>query len=60
MRRKDGEVRNDFLQTLLWKHAGNDADKLMDSQLKDNNLTLPMTGNDMTTESLMWFIKFHG
>lgn len=66
-RRDDGEVRNDFLQTLLRKHAkdgadddGSNADKLTDSQLKDNILTLLVAGHDTTTAGLTWLIKFLG
>ncbi|KAL6638215.1 hypothetical protein ACP70R_025787 [Stipagrostis hirtigluma subsp. patula] len=63
-RREGGEVRNDFLQTLLRKHGkdgdGGDADKLTDSQLKDNILTLLVAGHDTTTAGLTWLIKFLG
>ncbi|TVU43979.1 hypothetical protein EJB05_03401, partial [Eragrostis curvula] len=63
-RREGGEVRNDFLQTLLRKHAkdgaGDDTDKLTDSQLKDNILTLLVAGHDTTTAGLTWLIKFLG
>ncbi|KAF0912403.1 hypothetical protein E2562_014049 [Oryza meyeriana var. granulata] len=71
-RRDGGEVRNDFLQTLLRKHAkdgaaadeddggGRDADKLTDAQLKDNILTLLVAGHDTTTAGLTWLIKFLG
>lgn len=63
-RRDGGEVRNDFLQTLLKKHAKDgsvsDTDKLTDSQLKDNILTLLVAGHDTTTAGLTWLIKFLG
>uniref|UniRef100_A0A0E0D985 Cytochrome P450 n=1 Tax=Oryza meridionalis TaxID=40149 RepID=A0A0E0D985_9ORYZ len=73
-RRDGGEVRNDFLQTLLRKHAKDgaaadedgggggdrDADKLTDAQLKDNILTLLVAGHDTTTAGLTWLIKFLG
>ncbi|RCV40066.1 hypothetical protein SETIT_9G021400v2 [Setaria italica] len=59
-RREGGEVRSDFLQTLLRKHAGDDADKLTDSQLKDNILTLLVAGHDTTTAGLTWLVKFLG
>ncbi|CAN6280670.1 unnamed protein product [Urochloa humidicola] len=59
-RREGGEVKSDFLQTLLRKHAGDDADKLTDSQLKDNILTLLVAGHDTTTAGLTWLVKFLG
>nr|CAB3502913.1 unnamed protein product [Digitaria exilis] len=59
-RRDGGEVRSDFLQTLLRKHAGDEADKLTDSQLKDNILTLLVAGHDTTTAGLTWLVKFLG
>ncbi|PUZ36190.1 hypothetical protein GQ55_9G019000 [Panicum hallii var. hallii] len=59
-RREGGEVRGDFLQTLLRKHAGDDADKLTDAQLKDNILTLLVAGHDTTTAGLTWLVKFLG
>lgn len=61
-RREGGEVRNDFLQTLLRKHGkegdGGDADKLTVSRLKDNVLTLLVAGHDTTTAGVTWLIKF--
>ncbi|KAJ1292816.1 hypothetical protein BS78_01G019200 [Paspalum vaginatum] len=59
-RRAGGEARDDFLQTLLSKHAGDDADKLTDAQLKDNILTLLVAGHDTTTAGLTWLLKFLG
>lgn len=51
---------SDFLQTLLRKHAGDEADKLTDAQLKDNILTLLVAGHDTTTAGLTWLVKFLG
>ena len=70
-RRRAGEVREDFLQTLLMKHArgqqASDAapdpaeeEKLTDAQLKDNILTLLVAGHDTTTAGLTWLVKFLG
>ncbi|URE31062.1 Cytochrome P450 [Musa troglodytarum] len=65
-RRRNGEhERHDFLQTLLRKHSkgedgGDDANKLTDTQLKDNVLTLLIAGHDTTTAALTWLIKFLG
>lgn len=55
-----GEAPSDFLQTLLRKHAGDEADKLTDAQLKDNILTLLVAGHDTTTAGLTWLVKFLG
>ncbi|XP_042470900.1 abscisic acid 8'-hydroxylase 3-like [Zingiber officinale] len=61
-RRSGEEVQDDFLQSLLRKHSGDDEDleKLSDAQLKDNILTLLVAGHDTTTAALTWFIKFLG
>ena len=59
-RRDGGEAPSDFLQTLLRKHAGDEADKLTDAQLKDNILTLLVAGHDTTTAGLTWLVKFLG
>lgn len=70
LKRRDGEVVcDDFLQTLLRKHAKGATDeeeekynssKLTDSQLKDNILTLLVAGHDTTTAALTWLLKFLG
>jgi cytochrome P450 len=59
---REGEAAapSDFLQTLLRKHAGDEADKLTDAQLKDNILTLLVAGHDTTTAGLTWLVKFLG
>jgi cytochrome P450 len=67
-RRHGGEVREDFLQTLLMKHARGEGEaatkeeeeKLTDAQLKDNILTLLVAGHDTTTAGLTWLVKFLG
>uniref|UniRef100_A0A453MDR1 Abscisic acid 8'-hydroxylase 3 n=1 Tax=Aegilops tauschii subsp. strangulata TaxID=200361 RepID=A0A453MDR1_AEGTS len=67
-RRRAGEVREDFLQTLLMKHARGqqgssdpaEEEKLTDAQLKDNILTLLVAGHDTTTAGLTWLVKFLG
>ncbi|CAD6207529.1 unnamed protein product [Miscanthus lutarioriparius] len=59
-RRDGGEAPSDFLQMLLRKHAGDEADKLTDAQLKDNILTLLVAGHDTTTAGLTWLVKFLG
>ncbi|KAG9444367.1 hypothetical protein H6P81_015707 [Aristolochia fimbriata] len=63
-RRSGSEVRFDFLQSLLQMQSGEartgeaEEDKLSDSQLKDNILTLLIAGHDTTTAALTWVIKF--
>lgn len=65
-KRRNGEsIQQDFLDSLVMKHSkgageGNDEDKLTDSQLKDNILTLLVAGHDTTTAALTWLIKFLG
>ncbi|KAM3279854.1 hypothetical protein ACQJBY_046931 [Aegilops geniculata] len=70
-RRRAGEVCEDFLQTLLMKHARGqqgggaapdpaEEEKLTDAQLKDNILTLLVAGHDTTTAGLTWLVKFLG
>ncbi|KAL6009660.1 hypothetical protein ACLOJK_000089 [Asimina triloba] len=66
-RRRHEQYKSDFLGLLVRKHSDdlrreNDADdnddKLSDSQLKDNILTLLIAGHDTTTAALTWLIKF--
>ncbi|KAF5749297.1 abscisic acid 8'-hydroxylase 3-like [Tripterygium wilfordii] len=62
-RRRQGEVRQDFLESLIMKQAKTaggeeNDDKLTDAQLKDNILTLLVAGHDTTTAALTWLIKF--
>lgn len=63
-RRSGKHFQIDFLQSLLKKHskeeAGDDENKLTDTQLKDNILTLLVAGHDTTTAALTWLIKFLG
>ncbi|XP_068661847.1 abscisic acid 8'-hydroxylase 3-like [Aristolochia californica] len=63
-RRSGSEVGFDFLQSLLLRQIEEgrtgeaEGDKLTDSQLKDNILTLLVAGHDTTTAALTWVIKF--
>uniref|UniRef100_A0A2N9EK63 Uncharacterized protein n=1 Tax=Fagus sylvatica TaxID=28930 RepID=A0A2N9EK63_FAGSY len=65
-RRRNGEgFQQDFLESLIIKHSkkadgGDEEDKLTDTQLKDNILTLLVAGHDTTTAALTWLIKFLG
>lgn len=40
--------------------GGDDENKLADTQLKDNRLTLLVAGHDTTTAALTWLMKFLG
>ncbi|KAJ0976541.1 hypothetical protein J5N97_012015 [Dioscorea zingiberensis] len=58
-------LRHDFLLTLVRKHSraaeeDENSEKLTDSQLKDNILTLLVAGHDTTTAALTWLVKFLG
>ncbi|XP_059630215.1 abscisic acid 8'-hydroxylase 3-like [Cornus florida] len=66
-KRRNGEsFQQDFLESLIKKHSKGaseeeedvDDDKLTDTQLKDNILTLLVAGHDTTTAALTWLIKF--
>ncbi|XP_058078127.1 abscisic acid 8'-hydroxylase 3-like [Magnolia sinica] len=62
-RRSGVDSRLDFLQLLLKKQnkqvgEEDEDDRLTDSQLKDNILTLLIAGHDTTTAALTWIIKF--
>lgn len=62
-RRRNGEgFQQDFLESLIMKHSkgADDEDKLTDTQLKDNILTLLVAGHDTTTVALTWLIQFLG
>ncbi|KAK0576364.1 hypothetical protein LWI29_016180 [Acer saccharum] len=63
-RRSGNSFQQDFLESLIMKHSkgadgeGGEDNKLTDSQLKDNILTLLVAGHDTTTSALTWLIKF--
>lgn len=65
-RRRSGErFQKDFLESLIMKHSkgadgADDENKLTDTQLKDNILTLLVAGHDTTTAALTWLIQFLG
>jgi cytochrome P450 len=65
-RRRNGEgFQKDFLESLIMKHSkgadgAHDENKLTDTQLKDNILTLLVAGHDTTTAALTWLIQFLG
>ncbi|KAL4182722.1 hypothetical protein AMTRI_Chr11g151640 [Amborella trichopoda] len=59
-KRRSGEkISDDFLQSLITNYSTRtEEDRLTDSQLKDNILTLLIAGHDTTTAALTWVIKF--
>ncbi|TXG53319.1 hypothetical protein EZV62_022488 [Acer yangbiense] len=63
-RRSGNSFQQDFLESLIMKHSkgadgeGGEDNKLTDTQLKDNILTLLVAGHDTTTSALTWLIKF--
>ncbi|KAI9200009.1 hypothetical protein LWI28_001441 [Acer negundo] len=63
-RRSGNSFQQDFLESLIMKHGkgadgeGSEDNKLTDTQLKDNILTLLVAGHDTTTSALTWLIKF--
>ncbi|XP_062159717.1 abscisic acid 8'-hydroxylase 3-like [Alnus glutinosa] len=61
-RRNEEGFQKDFLESLITKHSkgADDKDKLTDTQLKDNILTLLVAGHDTTTAALTWLIQFLG
>jgi cytochrome P450 len=61
-RRNEEGFQKDFLESLITKHSkgADDEDKLTDTQLKDNILTLLVAGHDTTTAALTWLIQFLG
>lgn len=66
-KRRNGEgFQQDFLESLIMKHSkaadggGDDENKLTDTQLKDNIITLLVAGHDTTTAALTWLMKFLG
>ncbi|KAL4651036.1 hypothetical protein ACB092_01G129500 [Castanea dentata] len=59
------QARDRMCHSLLMKHSkaadgGDDENKLTDTQLKDNILTLLVAGHDTTTAALTWIMKFLG
>lgn len=63
-RKTGNSLQQDFLESLIQKHSKYDSqgegnnEKLTDTQLKDNILTLLIAGHDTTTAALTWLIKF--
>lgn len=57
-RRSGKEVPKDFLQSMLERDALPPNEKLSDSELMDNMLTMIMSGQTTTAAAMMWSVKF--
>ena len=58
-RRRSGlECHEDFLQSMLAKDSFPPSEKLEDSEIMDNLLTLIIAGQTTTAAAMMWSVKF--
>jgi cytochrome P450 len=57
-RRNGKECHEDFLQSMLLRDSFPDDEKLDDSEIKDNLLTLIIAGQTTTAAAMMWSVKF--
>ncbi|WCJ43312.1 cytochrome P450 family 722 subfamily A polypeptide 1 [Euphorbia peplus] len=58
-RRRSGEEhKDDFLQTLLEKESNSSEEKLEDSEIMDNLLTLLVSGQVSSAATMMWSVKY--
>lgn len=57
-RRRGEESPEDFLQSMLQKDSYPPDEKLDDSEIMDNLLTLIIAGQTTTAAAMMWSIKF--
>lgn len=57
-RRSGNEVGEDFLQSMLQRDAYPADEKLQDSEIMDNLLTLIIAGQTTTAAAMMWSVKF--
>ncbi|KAL6220604.1 hypothetical protein ACLB2K_008360 [Fragaria x ananassa] len=57
-RRSRKEYREDFLQSMLDKDSYPPNEKLQDSEIMDNLLTLIIAGQTTTAAAIMWSVKF--
>lgn len=59
MRRRSGrESHEDFLQSMLHRDSYPPNEKLSDSEIMDNLLTLIVAGQTTTAAAMMWSVKF--
>ncbi|KAJ7944244.1 Cytochrome P450 family protein [Quillaja saponaria] len=57
-RRSGRESSEDFLQSMLQKNSYTSNEKLDDSEIMDNILTLIIAGQTTTAAAMMWSVKF--
>ncbi|KAL5557344.1 hypothetical protein UlMin_039580 [Ulmus minor] len=57
-RRSGKEFEEDFLQSILEKDSCPPSEKLDDSELMDNLLTMIIAGQTTTAAAMMWSVKF--
>lgn len=57
-RRSGKEAPEDFLQSMLEKDSLPPGEKLDDSELLDNLLTMIIAGQTTTAAAMMWSVKF--
>lgn len=57
-RRRGEESPGDFLQSMLKRDPLPDSEKLDDSEIIDNLLTLIIAGQTTTAAAMMWSVKF--
>lgn len=57
-RRSSKEPYEDFLQSMLQRDSFPADEKLDDSELMDNMLTLILAGQTTTAAAMMWSVKF--
>lgn len=57
-RRSSNEPHEDFLQSMLQRDSLPADEKLDDSEIMDNMLTLIIAGQTTTAAAMMWSVKF--
>lgn len=57
-RRCGKETHDDFLQSMLQRDSYPSSEKLDDSELMDNLLTLIIAGQTTTAAAMMWSVKY--
>lgn len=57
-RRSGKEYSDDFLQSMLQRDSYPSSEKLEDSEIMDNLLTLIIAGQTTTAAAMMWSVKF--
>lgn len=57
-RRRGEESPEDFLQSMLQRNSFPASEKLDDSEIMDNLLTLIIAGQTTTAAAMMWSVKF--